>query len=268
MRGVIEFRHRLMTASGANKADPYDNYLTIEALEDGLIAQLSRNACEYCIDGDGNWRVLPAETATDEVSRGQRLHFRGNITPLSGYGIGQFSVNKEFNLRGNAMSMLYGDEGHSIFSLEGKGNAFNSLFNECYGLKSVHPGFLPATTLSVRCYNNMFGKCENLTQAPELPAVELKNYCYEFMFEHCESLKTAPVLPAITLEDCCYDYMFRGCRSLNYIKALFLETDGYSHTYEWVGDVSETGTFVKSRDAEWDVAGSSGIPEGWIIITE
>ena len=31
-----------------------DNYLTIEALEDGLFASLSFNACEYCIDSDGN----------------------------------------------------------------------------------------------------------------------------------------------------------------------------------------------------------------------
>lgn len=31
-----------------------NNYLTIVALEDGLTASLSKNACEYCIDGDGN----------------------------------------------------------------------------------------------------------------------------------------------------------------------------------------------------------------------
>jgi hypothetical protein len=31
-----------------------DNYLTIEALEDGLVASLSMSDCEYCINGDGN----------------------------------------------------------------------------------------------------------------------------------------------------------------------------------------------------------------------
>lgn len=30
-----------------------NNYLTIEALEDGLTVSLSTNACEYCVDGDG-----------------------------------------------------------------------------------------------------------------------------------------------------------------------------------------------------------------------
>lgn len=31
-----------------------NNYLVIEALEDGLTASLSTRACEYCVDGDGN----------------------------------------------------------------------------------------------------------------------------------------------------------------------------------------------------------------------
>ena len=42
---------------GGSNEGPIDiaNYLTIEALEDGLTASLSVNTCEYCVDGDGNW---------------------------------------------------------------------------------------------------------------------------------------------------------------------------------------------------------------------
>ena len=36
----------------------------------------------------------------------------------------------------------------------------------------------------------------------------------------------------------------------------------------WVYNVSSTGTFVKSKDATWDVRGVSGIPEGWKVIEE
>ena len=43
-----------------------DNYLTIEARENGLTASLSDNACEYCVDGDGNWKSLAAGTATEK----------------------------------------------------------------------------------------------------------------------------------------------------------------------------------------------------------
>lgn len=294
MRGVMEFRHRLMTVSGANTADPYDNYLTIEALEDGVKVWLGDNDCEYCVDGDGNWKNLPAGERTDAVGKGQRLHFRGNITPTPNSGIGMFETNGDFNLLGNVMSMLYGDDGGGAFSLEGKNRAFYMLFYGCEHLRSVADGFLPATTLSDQCYSDMFSGCENLThapvlpaaalaercyenmfeyctsliQAPALPATVLAEYCYTGMFKDCKSLTTAPVLPAAVLEYCCYDYMFSGCENLNYIKALFLETDGISHTYEWVEGVSETGTFVKSRDAEWDETGSSGIPEGWEVVYE
>jgi hypothetical protein len=35
----------------------------------------------------------------------------------------------------------------------------------------------------------------------------------------------------------------------------------------WVHNVSPTGTFVKSKDATWNVTGSDGIPEGWTVVT-
>lgn len=61
--------------------DMRDNYLTIEALEDGLTASLSKNACEYCVDGDGNWKSLAAGITTESINIGQTLSFRGELTP-------------------------------------------------------------------------------------------------------------------------------------------------------------------------------------------
>ena len=45
------------------------SYLTIVALEDGLTASLSANACEYRID-NGEWNSLPANTATPPINSG------------------------------------------------------------------------------------------------------------------------------------------------------------------------------------------------------
>ncbi|MBP5703406.1 MAG: leucine-rich repeat protein, partial [Paludibacteraceae bacterium] len=73
---------------------------------------------------------------------------------------------------------------------------------------------LPATTLTVACYQSMFEGCTSLTQAPELPATTLAHGCYQYMFEGCTSLTQAPALPATTLANCCYQYMFEGCTSL------------------------------------------------------
>ena len=202
--------------------DPTANYLTIEALEDGLNAMLSKNACEYCVDGDGNWKSLAAGTATESINNGQTLSFRGNLTPnYENYdGIGTFTISKKCNLKGNCMSLLFGDEAANNYSLEGKNYAFYKLFSKCSNIVTVSSNFLPATTLADRCYYHMFEKCTSLTTAPELPATTLANNCYYYMFDGCKSLTDAPELPATTLADHCYDDMFLGCTSLTAVPEL------------------------------------------------
>ena len=400
-----------------------NNYLTIEALEDGLTVSLSTNACEYCVDGDGNWKSLAADTTTEAINTGQTLSFRGELTPQYSTGIGTFTISKKYNLKGNCMSMLFGDEAIIKYSLSDKMYAFKSLFYNCTNVVNVSSNFLPATTLGsycyehmfwgctslttapelpattikYGCYSGMFGSCTSLTTAPELPATTLFTGCYDYMFKGCTSLITAPELPATTLADscydnmfsgctslvnapelpattlgsycydnmfygctslttapelpattladncysymfygctsltvapalpattlgnrcceymfygctslttaptvlpattltiCCYQYMFYGCTSLttapalpattladycyrhmfhkctklNYIKALFTTTPSTTYTSNWVNGVASTGTFVKNKDATWNVTGVHGIPEGWTVV--
>ena len=208
---------------GGGNSIVLDNYLTIVALEDGLTAKLSVNACEYCVDGDGNWKTLTAATNTEAINTGQTLSFRGNLTPISSgvsSGIGTFTISKSCNLEGNCMSMLFGDNAASNKSLSGKDNAFYRLFKDCTTIKSVSVGFLSATTLASSCYYMMFYGCSSLTTAPELPATTLSQSCYASMFQRCTSLTTAPELPATTLAPQCYYNMFYGCTSLTQAPAL------------------------------------------------
>jgi predicted secreted protein len=191
-----------------------DKYLTIVALEDGLTASLSTNACEYCIDGDGNWLSLAAGATTQSVNTGQMLSFRGNLTPKTNAGIGTFTISKKCNLAGNCMSMLFGDDAADTRSLLGKDFAFYELFYYCTNIVSVSENFLPAIALENYCYQSMFSGCTSLTTAPILPATALTRYCYSYMFQNCSSLTTAPELPATTLANYCYNSMFYGCSSL------------------------------------------------------
>lgn len=211
-------RRRALSAStmSGGSAEPIDinNYLTIVALEDGLTAQLSINACEYCVDGDGNWKSLSAATNTETINAGQTLSFRGNLTPVSGKGIGTFTITKSCNLEGNCMSMLFGNDAASNISLNGKDYTFYKLFQNCTTIKSVSTGFLPAMTLAKNCYYYMFYGCTNLITTPALPATTLVNWCYSHMFYGCTSLTQAPELPATNLAEYCYNYMFNGCTSL------------------------------------------------------
>jgi hypothetical protein len=188
-------------------------YFTIEALEDGLTAKLSTNACEYRID-NGSWNTLSAGSNTTSINKGQTLSFKCNLTPTSSSGVGTFTISKKCNLKGNIMSLLYGDDVEGQTDLTGKGYAFHKLFQNCTNIVDASELVLPATTLANYCYYMMFNGCASLTSAPELPATTLTYYCYNYMFNGCASLTSAPELPATTLAESCYCNMFYGCTSL------------------------------------------------------
>ena len=67
----MDIRRRMIASS--DEGINVDNYLTIEANEDGLTASLSVNACECCVDGDGNWKTFSARTATESINSGHTL---------------------------------------------------------------------------------------------------------------------------------------------------------------------------------------------------
>ena len=287
----------LAVASTQGGGIDIDNYLTIVALEDGLTATLSGNTVEYCVDGDGNWKTLSSNTNSKSINKGQTLSFRGNLTPNQNYpyGIGTFKISKSCDLTGNCNSILFGDDAVNNNSLSGKNYAFRYLFQDCTTIRNVSSNFLPAitlaedscyhqmfydctslttapelpaTTLTNNCYESMFYGCSSLTTAPELPATTLANYCYNQMFFGCTSLTTAPTLPATTLAIGCYSYMFKNCSKLNYIKAMFTTKPSGSYTYNWVSGVASSGTFVKNKNATWNVTGTNGIPSGWAVELE
>ena len=246
-----------------------DNYLTFEVLL-GDFTFTFPSALEYNINGDG-WKKLEAEEQSPFIGIGDFISLRANLIPAPYVGIGVFNLSQdtELKLSGNCMSLLFGDKAHIKNSLRGLHSAFRSLFrgwSSC--IKEVSSNFLPATELSPYCYDSMFNYNTVLESAPNLPATTLDEGCYTNMFQDCTSLVNAPVLPATTLTSYCYSNMFDGCTKLNYIKMLATNISAIFSLYDWVRDVSPTGTFVKSKDATWDVVGDSGVPTGWTVITD
>lgn len=138
-----------------------------------------------------------------------------------------------------------------------------NMFYSCTNLTKAPA--LPATTLAECCYDEMFAECTRLIKAPALPASRLAPACYDQMFRSCVNLKEAPELPARELVSKCYSEMFMNCSKLSHIKALFVTAPGKDYTLNWVQNVAESGVFVKSSDASWDVRGDNGIPEGWTV---
>ena len=281
-------RRRFMTTSKESE------YMIIEALEDDFSVLLDGESdydarIEYSIDGE-TWNDLKGNQTTTPVSNGTLLLFRGKYTYNANVPT-HFSISKRCNLKGNCMALLGDKYAIRNKTLGGKARAFYNLFFGCTGIINVDENFLPATTLATDCYSYMFEGCTSLTTAPALPATTstqscysymfygctslttapalpattLAKYCYRNMFIGCTSLVTAPELPATTLADWCYSGMFDGCSKLNYIKMLATDISASGCLDNWVFGIHTEGTFVKNKNATWNVTGSSGVPSGWTI---
>ena len=251
------------------------DYLTFRVLTGGTIAWKAlgtgyTKTIEYSKNG-GEWTSITAASTppTISVNAGDTVRFRGNETTYAGsknnYD-GFEGGTAYFDIEGNIMSLLYGDNFANNSALTNATYQFCSIFKKT-NVVSAENLILPATTLKNYCYRAMFSYAESLTKAPALPATTLAQGCYWYMFEKC-AITTAPVLPATTLVKECYGYMFTGCANLNYIKCL--ATTGFnagSATTGWVTNVSVTGTFIKAAGISWST-GNNGIPTSWVVFED
>ena len=108
---------------------PYDysqDYLTFVALEDGTFTFTPRNnkVINYSIDNGTTW----IEGNSIEVNNGDKVLWKGTMTSDYYGGIGKFSSTAEFDIQGNAMSLLYGDNYKGQTDLTGNTCAFWYLF--------------------------------------------------------------------------------------------------------------------------------------------
>ena len=211
---------------------PSEQYLTFEALEDGTF-QLS-DAVDYSLDNGATWATLAANTASPTVASGSTIMWKAEKTS----SIGTFSSTGSFNVKGNIMSLLYGDNFIGQTDLKNIYNVFNRTF-----------------------VNSKVVSAGNLV----LPAITLTQGCYMQMFYNCTSLTTAPELPATTLVKDCYQFMLGSCSSLNYIKMLATDISASGCLSYWVEEVTAPGTFVKAAGVTLPTGGN-GIPSGWTVI--
>lgn len=285
-------------SSDCGGGSDYENqYLTFVARESGTFkysGSTISNVVSYSLDDGLTWNTLAQQNNSPIIQSGAKIMWKGNLTP-SDSNIGVYTVKFTssglFDIEGNIMSLLHNDNFRGQTSLSGKDSAFGFMFMESKAVNAENL-VLPATTLSNSCYKSMFSYCENLVSAPSvLPATTLSEYCYSRMFSGCTSLTNASVISATTLakfscvrmfENCtslttapdllastlgstgCCNNMFDGCSSLNYVKCLATSGMGYHTTYNWLSNVSSSGTFVKASSATWE-RGADGIPTNWTV---
>ena len=216
---VITFTYYGATATTTIVQKGISNYLRFKAIEPSTVSLNHvysdvkyKPIVEYSYDGN-NWIGWDGSTIT--LNTGDILLLRGegySSSPGFSYNsknYSSFNMSGKIESYGDVMSLTRLDLNYyqSVGS-----NAFYKLFEDCTAL--ITSPELPATNLSLFCYDSMFSGCTYLTTAPELPATTLKSYCYNNMFNSCTSLTTAPELPALILDGGCYQSMFSGCKAL------------------------------------------------------
>ena len=224
-----------------DNADYSKEYLTTVALEQGTISfNIWKSmgteyitSISYSTDDGETWTTTQNQNNKEEhlsitvnVNEGDKVLWKGDAQQTGYYDeddygdhVGSFfSSDCEFDVQGNVMSLLYGDNFRGEDTLE-YNSQFACLFfdydgeNECKVVNARNLSLL-ATTLTLGCYAYMFQNCTSLVTTPQLSATTLANNCYSSMFCSCTSLVTTPQLSAETLATNCYGSMFYGCTNL------------------------------------------------------
>lgn len=215
---LLKRRRMMMGRKGGYETLP----LTFHIIEgSGILSKAANDPpqinLEMRING-GNWHTF----ASTSISAGDIIEFRGEGYPAA--AAAQWTALyctdgvTAFEIYGNVMSIPYGNNFVDKVAIT-QDYAFHNLFSANVqganaGLISAANLILPALTLSMYCYLDMFNGCTSLVETPELPATTLAPSCYNGMFRSCYALTTAPDLPATTLAPSCYSGMFRYCTGL------------------------------------------------------
>ena len=225
---------------GSPAYDPNPLMLTSVAPEGGqsVIGITNANASinqylVYSYDGGTTWWRTAGTSQTLTIPSGTSVIFLSPYPESSPARAGSFRfviTDGAVEASGSVLSLIRPNHAQDKTLLGD--TEFSGLFRGCTSLTQAPA--LPATSLSVGCYESMFSGCTALTQAPALPATALNDACYQGMFDGCTALTQAPALPATTLSAYCYAGMFRGCTSLTQAPALpatILSTNCYDSMF-------------------------------------
>ena len=262
------------------------DYLYFTALEDMTI-KYSGSYLQYSTDCK-TWISLNANTYSDTIKKGTTIYIR---TSSSVSSLGQFTVTGRFNIGGSLKELLSSateKKYRNLFSnntrlVDASGLVlyeygkyiYSKMFSGCTSLVKAPDIFVRGNPISGQMLSSMFAGCTSLTTPPTFigdisgsGGTNRAYYTCSNMFSGCTALTETPWLTASFSESddkYCYQNMFNGCTALNKVKMLSLTAPSDTCTKDWLKSVSQNGVFIKNSEAEWDVIGTNGIPEGWEI---
>lgn len=248
-------------------------YLTIESLADNnrilwkLNGDMAAKTIEWSTDKT-NWTSVTATTRTliTTLNTGDKIYIKGsNASYGATWGkYNYFASDREFNVYGNIMSLIHGDNFIGNNTLSGQCNFYFMFYNS----KVVDASnlILP-NACQAHTYSNMFNGCTSLINVPLMQQTTTAYQSNVGMFNGCSSLLDGPILLASSIDAYSYQSMFNGCTLLRSITVYAENLGSYGHAFDnWLLNVSPTGTFTKKSTMTLFPEGASGIPSGWTVV--
>ena len=220
---------------------PEDCYFTYIALGNGT-CHLANSDYYYSKDLGATWNHITSSSTEINVVKGNVVLFKGTIMPQAYAGIGRFYSSVAYEIAGNPMSFIYGDDFRGKINWPSnmpESSGFHTMFYDETNLRSAKHLILTASSVLYQAYSAMFTNCSNLV--------------------------AGPIIAAETVLDRGCDGMFYGCAKLSYINTRFRTTSSNNPLAQWVYHVASKGIFIKNVNATWTYTGDSGVPDGWTV---
>ena len=231
--------------SGGGDVDYTSMYTTFEALENGTFSIFYSEGSgfeyvNYSLDGGQTWNDLQPNEQTPLIKTGERVNVKikqGKVY-LGSYALFVVQSTCKYNLYGNSLSLIYGDEFIGKDSLEiytegeygeyvneGMYYSYNSLGFAFAGI-DIETGepkdslivdasnfILPKNT-AIFSYYCMFCNNTYMTKAPVMDFETITYLSCGMMFAGCTSLNDVPDMKVKRIISQGCNAMFKGCSSL------------------------------------------------------
>ncbi len=246
----------------------WEHYTAPFTLNKDEVACIRGNRVNYKNAGNDEWET-PSNKPIFEAST--KCYIGGNIMSLLADEevLSVSAFQGAFSKGGTAITYLDIDPDYPlVFPVtEMADKCYMQMFRNCTSLTRA-PQFRVEST-AYRCCYNMFRKCSGLKDVSgiELPAMTLSVDCYRELFRECSNLAVdAPVLPAPTLVQECYRQMFSDAKVTS-ITCLATDISAPNCLQNWVSNIKTgNGTFYKAPGMTSWTTGASGIPSGWTVV--
>ena len=206
--------------------DYSQEYLTITSLADSNDITWVANSSSYTRTIEWSvdkitWTSITSATSSNTITTlntGEKLYLRGTNTTYCSSGTNYTAIrsvdNKQFNVSGNILSLIYGDNFMNYTAFSSGERHVSQLFRNSNVVNASNL-ILPKT--STRSFQSLFMNCSDLIYPPTVTDTNIAAYAaINAMFYGCTALVDASnVMPNVTtLSSECCGQMFYGCTSM------------------------------------------------------